>query len=189
MERNPIIIETNRLLLQGLSPQDMTFIFGNYAKDEIKKILGHQTDEEYKKEAYKQENGYVSYNRSFILFLLKDKVSDNIIGRCILHNWYAEHNRAELGYNMTDERFKHQGFMTEAVSAVIDYGFNTMKLHRIEALVGSDNIPSLKIMAHHNFIQEGVLRQHYYILGKYEDSVVFSKLYSEYMDEKRGMSR
>ena len=74
--------------------------------------------------------------------------------------------------------------MTEAVSSIIDYGFTKLKLHRIEALVGSNNIPSLKIIEKNRFIKEGLLRQHYYIADKYEDSVLFSKLYNEYIDEK-----
>ena len=162
----------------------MTSIFENFSKDEIKKVLGHGTEEEYNKEEYKYKNGYASYNRSFILFLLSEKTSNKIIGRCGLHNWNVEHNRAEIGYNISDEISKRKGLMTEAVSAIIDYGFNTLKLHRIEALVGSNNIPSLKIIEKNRFIKEGLLRQHYYIADKYEDSVLFSKLYNEYIDEK-----
>ena len=184
MNLNPIIIETKRLKLTGFSPQDMTSVFENFSKDERRKILGHRTEEDYQKEEYKYKNGYASYNRSFILFLLSEKEYDNIIGRCGLHNWNVEHNRAEIGYNISDENFKRKGLMTEAVSAIIDYGFNTLKLHRIEALVGSNNIPSLKIMERNRFIKEGLLRQHYYITDKYEDSVLFSKLYNEYIDEK-----
>jgi ribosomal-protein-alanine N-acetyltransferase len=74
--------------------------------------------------------------------------------------------------------------MTEAVSSIIDYGFNKLNLHRIEALVGSNNIPSLKIMENHNFTKEGLLRQHYNVADKYEDSIVYSILYNEYIDKK-----
>lgn len=183
MDLKPIIIETNRLILRGLLPKDVSFLFNNYPKDEIMKILGHRTEEDFQKEEFKHKNGYTSYNRSFILFLLVEKTTNIIIGRCGLHNWYAEHNRAEIGYNIIDDNFKRKGLMSEAVNAVIEYGFNTLKLHRIEALVGSQNIPSLKIMEKYHFIKEGLLRQHYYVFDKYEDSVVFSKLYSDYIKE------
>lgn len=180
MEIRPVIIETERLFLRGYSPQDMTTLFDHYSKEEIQKRLGHRSEEEFEKEAYKQKNGYASYNRSFLLFLLEEKTSQTIFGRCGLHNWFAEHRRAEIGYHITIEDYKRKGFMTEAVNAVIDYGFTELKLHRIEALVGSTNIPSLKIMEQHHFVREGLLRQHYYNNGSYEDSVVFSKLASEY---------
>lgn len=183
MHLNPIIFETERLILTGFSKHDMTYIFENFSKVEIMKKLGHRTEEDYQKEEYKQNNGYASYNRNFILFLLTEKKSNSIIGRCGLHNWNPEHKRAEIGYNFTDENFGRNGLMTEAVSGIIDYGFNNLKLHRIEALVGSNNIPSLKILERHGFIKEGLLRQHFFIGDKYEDSIILSKLYNEFMDE------
>lgn len=185
MNLNPILIETKRLKLTGFSPQDMTFIFENLSKDEIKTLLGHHTDDDYQKEEYKYKNGYASYNRSFILFLLSEKTTNKIIGRCGLHNWNKDHNRAEIGYNISDENFKRKGFMSEAVNAIIDYGFNKLNLHRIEALVGSNNIPSLKIIENHFFTKEGLLRKHYYVADKYEDSVLFSLLYEEYTEKNK----
>ncbi len=180
MTLNPIILETKRLKLTGFSPEEMSFIFENNSKKEIKKILGHRTEEDYLKEEYKYQNGYAAYNRRFLLFLLSEKTSNTIIGRCGLHNWNIEHNRAEIGYNLVDDNFKRKGFMTEAVRAVIDYGFNTLKLHRLEALVGSNNTPSLKIIENNHFIREGLLRQHFYVAEKFEDSIVYSLLRSEY---------
>ena len=178
------IIETNRLILKGLSPHDIKYIFENFSKPEIQRILGHRSEEDYLKEESKHKNGYSSYNRSFILFLLTDKASEHIIGRCGLHNWNMEHKRAEIGYVMEEELYKRKGLMSEAVGAIIDYGFNNMNLNRIEALVGTGNVPSLRLMKKYHFIKEGVLREHYYTSDKYEDSIMFSKLYSEYINEK-----
>ncbi len=184
MKLEPVIIETQRLKLTGYSSQDMTFIFENFSRDEIKKILGHRTDEDYQMEEYKYKNGYASYNRGFILFMLTEKTTKLIIGRCGLHNWNKEHHRAEIGYNISDKNFKRKGLMTEAVSSIIDYGFNKLNLHRIEALIGSNNIPSLKIIERHHFTKEGLLRQHYFVTDKFEDSVVYSLLYNEFNDNK-----
>ena len=177
-------IETRRLRLIRLSPDDMKYIFQNRTKSEIKKILGHRSEEDYLNEESKHKNGYSSYNRSFILFLLTDKESDTIIGRCGLHNWNVEHKRAEIGYTIDDENYKRKGFMTEAISAILNYGFKKMNLNRIEALVGIGNIPSLRLMEKYNFKKEGVLRQHFVVSGNYEDSVMFSKLYYEFTNDK-----
>jgi len=95
-----------------------------------------------------------------------------------------EHKRAEIGYIMEAESFKRKGLMSEAVGAIIDYGFNKMNLNRIEALVGIENIPSLRLMEKYHFIKEGVLRQHHYTSDIYEDSILFSKLYNDYINEK-----
>jgi ribosomal-protein-alanine N-acetyltransferase len=179
------IIETERLILKGVSPADMKFIFEPHSKPEVKGILGHRSEEDYQKEERKYKNGYATYNRSFLLFLLTDKVSGTIIGRCGLHNWDVDHRRAEVGYIMEDEHYKGKGLMAEALGAVIEYGFNKMNLHRIEALVGTNNLPSLRLMEKNNFIREGLLREHYFIADKYEDSALFSKLHQEYINEKK----
>ena len=177
---NFVIIETDRLVLKGLSPSDMKYIFDNLSKPEIKELLGHSTEEDYEKEESKHKNGYAAYNRSFLLFLLVDKESGLIIGRCGLHNWNKEHKRAEIGYVMEMEDFKRKGLMTEAVKAIIDYGFRELSLNRIEAIVGAGNIPSLKIVESFNFIKEGTMRQQHFADDQYEDSIFFSKLRYEY---------
>lgn len=177
-------IETKRLLLIGLTAEDMTTIFTTLSKDEIMKILGHRTQEEYRQEERKQINGYASYNRRFLLFLLKDKETGQIIGRCGLHNWNVEHCRAEIGYNIVDESFKRRGFMSEAVEAIVKYGFEELNLNRIEALVGIGNVPSLRLVEKNNFKMEGQLRQHYPLGDGFEDSLLFSKLQEEHRAEK-----
>lgn len=178
------IIETKRLKLQILTPEDISSVFANYDRAEIKKLLGHRTDEAYETEAYKNKNGYSSYNRRFKMFLLTDKITNNIIGRCSIHNWNDEHKRGELGYMMEDENYKRKGLMTETVAAVIDYGFNKLNLHRLEAMVGRYNIPSLRLMEIFGFKQEAVLREHFYVNGVFEDSLMFSILRSEYLAGK-----
>ncbi len=185
MKMNFELLETPRLHLKGLTPADMKHLFEQVPKAELMTILGHRSEEDYQKEEYKHRNGYASYNRGFMLFLMLDIASGTIIGRCGLHNWNAEHRRAEIGYAMEVEAFKRQGLMSEAVEAIIDYGFVKLNLHRIEALVGRDNIPSLRLLEKNQFVQEGVLREHFFIGGKHVDSLMFSRLRAEYFRDKQ----
>lgn len=183
MEAKNIIfeeIETERLLMKGLTPSTFTNIFESLSKPEIMEILGHRTEDEYAHEEHKYQNGYASYNRSFMLFLMMDKATQKIIGRCGLHNWNTDHQRAEIGYVMIEEGFKQKGLMSEAVVSVIDFGFRKLNLHRIEALVGKDNLASLKIIKKNGFVKEGLMREHYKTQNGFEDSMVFSLLQSEY---------
>lgn len=180
---NPIMIETSRMLLKGLSPEDMNVIFETLPKEEIMRILGHQSEEEYKKEAEKQQQGYASYNRRFLLFLLIDKTTQKVIGRCGLHNWNPDHRRAEIGYHMADESYKQRGLMSEAVEAIIHHGFHQMNLNRIEAIVSPYNEPSLKIIRKFNFQEEGRMRKHYPSEDGFEDSLMFGLLREEYSEK------
>lgn len=178
------LLDSPRLILKGISTAYMTFIFEQHSPQEIKTLLGHRSEEDYEKELYKYQNGYASYNRKFMLFLLTDKLTGNIIGRCGLHNWNAEQHRAEIGYIMHHDTYKQKGLMTEAVATVINFGFGSLKLNRIEALVGTGNVPSLRIMEKFHFVHEGTLRQHHYSTDHYEDSYLFSILANEYKNDK-----
>ncbi len=176
-------LTTDRLLLKKLTPKDYCNLFENYSKEEIKFILGHASDEEFEKEKYKFENGYSTYNRSFLYFQIIDKTSMQIIGGCGFHNWASEHRRAELGYSLTNKSFKRKGIMSEVLPVILDYGFNQMNLHRIEAIVGPDNIPSLRLIEKFHFQKEGVLREHYSVDNLLEDSIIFSRLVTDFKNQ------
>jgi ribosomal-protein-alanine N-acetyltransferase len=64
--------------------------------------------------------------------------------------------------------------MSEAVNAAIDYGFNTMKLHSIEAQTNPHNEASIGLLKKVGFVQEALFRENYYFDGKFLDTPVFS---------------
>jgi ribosomal-protein-alanine N-acetyltransferase len=70
--------------------------------------------------------------------------------------------------------------MKEALNEVIDYGFNVMKLHRIQALIADSNTPSKKLLLHYGFVREGTIREDYVVDGKNEDSDQYSLLRQEW---------
>lgn len=167
-------LETLRLFLIGISNETMVQIFETLPKSEIMNLLGHTSEAEFANEYQKHKNGYSSYNRNFILFLLKDKASGVIIGRCGIHNWNKEHCRAELGYTMTDSRFRKTGRMTEAVEQIIHFGFNNLNINRFEALVNCNNQDSISILEKFQFKKEGRLIQHMLTPNGFEDSFLYA---------------
>ena len=174
------ILETERLLLKKITPETFTDLFAHYSQMEVMSILGLTTEAEFLKEKAKSKGGYVTYDRTIIAFLLVEKETDRTIGRAGYHNWYKDHNRAELGYALNNEESKQKGYMSEALKAILGYGFNVMNLNRIEAYIGTTNIASLSLVKKYGFTREGQLRQHYVRDGIAEDSLVFSLLKEEY---------
>lgn len=179
------IIETAHLFLRKLTPADFDTIFENYSKEEIKNILGLRTEEEFLVEKEKQEKGYTTYRISIVYFQMIDKETNQIIGGCGFHNWFALHARSEMGYAFKLEEYKRKGLMTEAVQAIIDYGFNAMKLNRIEACISPNNEASLQLIRKFNFTQEGVLRKHFFHENEYGDSIIFGLLREEYVESRK----
>ena len=178
------IIETERLLLRELNPEAYGKLLASNNDQEIKSFFGFTTEEQLQEEKNRFAKGLTTFNKSFKFFFIVEKQSNKTIGWCGYHTWYVTHNRAEIGYMLNSDEYMGKGYMTEVLKAVIDYGFNKMNLHRIEAFVGPDNTPSLKLMDSFGFIKEGVLREHYFKNNKMEDSVVFSLLRREYEANK-----
>lgn len=173
-------IETERLKLRKITPQVMEYVYNTLTDNEIIAFFGLPSIEALEKEKYKFRNGLSTFNKSYLNFVIIDKQTDTAIGNCGYHTWYLDHDRAEIGYALYDDTHKRKGYMSEAVAAVLTYGFNEMNLYRIEAMAADYNTASLKILEKFGFIFEGRLREHYNVNGKMEDSVLYGLLKKEF---------
>lgn len=169
-------LETERLVLRKLTPEVYDFIYSNYSNEEYMKHLGLKNEEELTADKERYEKGLTAYDRTFLIFQLILKESQEVIGITGFVRYYPTHIRAELGYALFDDQHKNQGLMFEATKPMINYGFDHMGLNRIEALVGPNNLPSIRILEKLNFEQEGLLKQHYNRDGVAEDSLVYALL-------------
>ncbi len=82
---------------------------------------------------------------------------------------------ASLGYWM-GAPFARHGYMTEALEAVLDFGFNSLGLHRIEAACLPSNQASRGLLAKVGFREEGYAREYLRINGVWQDHVLFAIL-------------
>ncbi len=99
--------------------------------------------------------------------------SDQIIGT-IGYMWLNTENcSAEIGYSLS-RKYWNQGYMTEALKAVLDFSFNTLELHRIEAQHDIRNPASGQVMKKNGMIQEGILRDRLHNKGQYCTIAIYS---------------
>lgn len=175
------ILTTERLYLRKLTDEQFQDLLTNAPDQTLMQYLDLRK-EDLAKERAKAQKGFATFNKSLLIFQLIDRQSDAIIGWCGYHTWYLDHHRAEIGYGLNSDSTKAKGIMTEAVAPILAYGFEVMQLNRIEAFIGPENVPSLKLIQKFGFTQEGHLRKHYFKNGKYEDSLVFSLLRNEYYE-------
>ena len=172
---------TERLVLRKMTAEDYLFILKTCTEEEQMHLLGFTSKEQLKKEQKRAEGGYTTFNKSFLVFQILPKSMSAVIGWCGFHTWYTDHDRAEVGYGLYSEEVKKKGYMTEALSFVLNYGFEEMGLQRIEGLVADYNIPSVRLLEKHGFVREGVLRKHYQVEGKMEDSTMYGLLKDEFI--------
>ena len=86
-------------------------------------------------------------------------------------------NSAELGFWIGREFWK-RGFTYEAAFAVIRYGFDEIKINRIDAHAMTENISSINLLRKLGFQQEGLHPQLVMKWGEYKDVVTFGLLRS-----------
>jgi ribosomal-protein-alanine N-acetyltransferase len=86
---------------------------------------------------------------------------------------------AEVGYALS-RRYWGQGLMTEALRAVIDFGFRHMELRRIDCVCRVDNIGSYRVMEKSGMQFEGALREAKYSKGRLETVRLYAILRSEH---------
>lgn len=175
-----IVLDTERLELRELTNDIMRQVLTSMADAEIKEYLGIQTETELERERNNFEKGYSWYRSMARNFIVVDKQSGRTLGRIGFHTWYEAHSRAEVGYHIARDEDKRKGIMKEALVRLIAHSFEDMKLNRIEAFVGPGNIASQLLLRGQGFIEEGMLRGHYYKNGVAEDSLCFGLLRSEW---------
>ena len=173
-------LETDRLLLRKLDLGDAEDIF-EYARDpEVARYVlweAHRSIED---------------SQSFINWVLeqykKGQVSpwgivheadEKLIGTCGFVGWFPECARAEVGYALA-KKYWGKGYMSEAVRAVITFGFREMRLNRIEATCDLKNLASARVMEEVGMKFEGVLRGYILLKGASCDQKMYSLLRSEF---------
>jgi [ribosomal protein S5]-alanine N-acetyltransferase len=80
-----------------------------------------------------------------------------------------------VGYWM-GESFTRQGYMTEALAALLDHAFGDLALHRVEAACLAQNTASIKLLQRNGFLYEGVARKYLQIAGNWQDHMLFARL-------------
>ena len=111
------------------------------------------------------------------------KGQDKMIGKCILFQFSQENHRAEIGY-ILNRKYWRQGLTYQALGAVIDFAFNTLKLHRIEADIDTENLASIGLLEKLGFKREGLFHERWRVYDEWQDSLMLGLLKQNWLAEK-----
>lgn len=177
-------LETPRLRLREIDIGDVEWYFGHFSKKEIvhgqgfpapKGIGGARTElRRYFIDLFNQKNGF--------RWGIELKEGGGLIGSCGYYKWLKpDGHQAEIGYDL-DPEYWGKGIMTEALTAIIDFGFKRMRLNRIELLAMPRNRRSIRLAKKLGFVKEGTLREHGFDeKGRRTDDTLFSLLKKDWM--------
>lgn len=95
------------------------------------------------------------------------------------------HEQGRLTYWLGRD-YWNQGYGTEAVTALVEYGFNSLKLHRIYAPHFHTNPASGRVLQKVGMTHEGRLREHYLRFGQRVDVELYGMIRNEFLRLKVG---
>jgi RimJ/RimL family protein N-acetyltransferase len=105
-----------------------------------------------------------------------EKIADNqFVGLIALNRSNSKFNKAEIWYKLNSVFWK-QGYATEAVNSVINFGFKELNLHRIEAGCAVDNIGSIKLLEKVRMKKEGRKRKILPLKTGWSDNFIYAIL-------------
>lgn len=174
------LLETERLILRPLGRGDAASLLALYSLPQVTEFTDIPTMQEEAQALrwIEQLNSLRSAGQG-LRWGVFDRESGGLIGTCGFHHWDQNRRRAEISYDLSP-RYWGQGYMREALQAVLHCGFEQMRLHRIEALVDPRDTRSQNLLYSLGFKMEGVLRDHDFIKDRFQDDMVFALLEGEW---------
>ncbi|QXP61896.1 GNAT family N-acetyltransferase [Olleya sp. HaHaR_3_96] len=120
--------------------------------------------------AFKEEKG--------ITWAIIEKENNTIIGNFGIWSIDQQHSRGEIGY-ILNPSFWGKGYMTEALTTLINFGFRDLNLHSFSANVNLENVNSKTLLLKFGFKLEALFRENFYYNGQFLDSEIYCLLQSD----------
>jgi ribosomal-protein-alanine N-acetyltransferase len=169
-------LETERLLLRRLVNEDVNEIFALRSDQDVMKYIPRLLAKT-KEDALSHIsmiNEKIDSNEG-INWAITFKDNPKHIGIIGHYRIKPEHFRSEIGYMLLPE-YHNQGIISEAIKEVVQYGFQEMKIHSIEAIIDPKNFASEKVLQKNGFIKEAHLIENEFYEGRFLDTVIYSIL-------------
>lgn len=175
------IIESGRVFLRPLEPSDAE-LYQRWRSDaEVAALAGFpqplsvaQVKDRIEQMATRQ--GEEAY--SFLICLLAD---ERPIGEALFFHLDQHNGSAELGIFIGEATEWSRGYGTDAVNALVDFGFDALRLERVWLNVWTANARARRAYEKAGFVHEGTLRHDRYEGGRFTDGHVMSILRDEWL--------
>lgn len=167
-------LETERLILRKIDKKDLTDIF-EYSKEESTSQYLFWSKHRDISDTKRYLKIVRSYYRTlkFYEWALVLKESGKMIGTCGFVSFDEYNNNGEVGYAI-NPKYRNCGYASEALVRVLNFGFNTLNLSRIEGRYIIENHASRRVLEKCGMSFEGVLKSAIVCKGKRRDIGLFA---------------
>ena len=175
-------IVTERLFLRRFTREDQADLLVLAAHPEVAAVLGGRlpATEEGVREYIDLQSSFRPFEQNQVFELAVERREDGrVIGLVGLIR--RDHRQGEIGWALA-AGYRGQGYATEAASALMDYGFTALGLHRIHADTNGDNSASIGVMERLGMRREAQLREAVCAGGTWLDRVIYGILADEWRE-------
>jgi [ribosomal protein S5]-alanine N-acetyltransferase len=170
-------LETQRLRLRKLEPSDASAIYALFSDPEVTRYYDLEKFTEIEQAADLLERFQRRYTGGIGIRWALELSDDpgHLIGTCGYNLWLRDSRRGLIGYDLASRHW-NRGLMSEALTAVLNFGFSSLDLNRAEALAFEANAASRRLLEKQNFRCEGVLREYQFVRGQAVDMALYALL-------------
>jgi len=174
------VLKTERLVLRPVAPADADALFAMRSDPEVQRYGSHGpwTERQTAVDYITRMTAYLEAGDP-PQFAIERQADHAVVGTCTLFHLDTQSRRAECGYVLRRSEWG-RGYAVEAMTAVLDWGFDTLGLHRVEADLDPRNAPSARLLERLGFQREGHLRERWIVDGEITDSWIYGLLASEW---------
>ena len=176
---------TERLVLRWLTPADVPALHEVFSDAEVTRYWSSPPlADRAAADALLAEIHELFARRALFQWGIARRSDDSVVGTCTLAGLTPVHRRAELGFAL-GRRHWGNGYVAEALPALVEFGFETLRLHRLEADVDPRNHASIRALERLGFQREGYLRERYHVNDEVQDALVYGLLRRDWVDAQR----
>jgi len=170
-----------RIYLRPLELEDLEVLQRVITSEEIRPYLGVYWPLNQKAEREWLEGLYRT--RETFPFGIALREEDRLIGSCELRLGPAAHRTADLGIAIGEPASLGKGYGTEAIGLLLEYGFGSLNLHRVELSVYANNPRAIRCYEKCGFRREGAKREARWWNGRFWDVFQYAVLAREWQSK------
>ncbi|HSG16029.1 MAG TPA: GNAT family protein [Anaerolineae bacterium] len=171
-------LETPNLRLREMVRSDAEAVFRVFADEEVTRYYDLERFGNLEEARSHIANQAIRYRRGDVIrWGISQKANNVLIGSVGL-SIYEANAQGGLGYELARPYWR-RGIMSEALGMVIRFGFSSLNLNRLQALVMPGNGASAGLLTKLGFTREGLLREFAFFKGRYQDLYCYSLLRRE----------
>ena len=173
-------IEGERVRLRWLTTNDVNSLFSIFSDPKVMRYWSSLplADVAAAEKLLAEIHSYFE-KRNLFQWGVARQTDNRIIGTCTLFHLDPDNRRAEIGYALGSENWG-KGYMGDALKLLLNFCFDNLNLHRLEADVDPQNTASIKVLERLGFQREGYLRERWLVGGNVQDSLFYGLLKNEW---------